>query len=116
MEEFACLMAVEAGIAGLFQNTWHHTIKEANLFLAISGSHIRMMERSQLSYQALLYGRATALLKILPMPFADTSEFFPKYRADERVAVYAMLGRIPSALRPWLCPLWLDAAGSAICD
>jgi AAA+ ATPase superfamily predicted ATPase len=55
-----------------------------------------MMERSLLSYQAPLYGRATALLKLLPMPFADTREFFPKYRADERVAVYAMLGGIPA--------------------
>ena len=96
IDEFTYLLAVESGIAGLLQNTWDHTFKEANLFLAISGSHIGMMERSLLSYQAPLYGRATALLKLQPMPFADTREFFPKYRADERVAVYAMLGGIPA--------------------
>jgi AAA+ ATPase superfamily predicted ATPase len=96
IDEFTYLMAVEAGISGVLQNTWDHTFKETNLFLAISGSHIGMMERDLLSYQAPLYGRATALLKLQPMPFADTREFFPRYRPDERVAVYAMLGGIPA--------------------
>ena len=96
IDEFTYLLAVESGIAGLLQNTWDHVFREANLFLAISGSHIGMMERNLLSYQAPLYGRATALLHLLPMPFANTRQFFPKYQADERVAVYAMLGGIPA--------------------
>ena len=96
IDEFTYLLAVESGIAGLLQNTWDHALKESNLFLAISGAHIGMMERDVLSYQAPLYGRATALLKLLPMPFADTHEFFPRYRPDERVAIYAMLGGVPA--------------------
>lgn len=96
IDEFTYLMAVESGIAGVLQNTWDHVFKESNLFLAISGSHIGMMEREVLSYQAPLYGRATALLKLLPMPFADTRTFFPRYRPDERVALYSMLGGIPA--------------------
>ena len=96
IDEFTYLLAAETGLAGILQNTWDHLFKQTNLFLAISGSHIGMMERQLLSYQAPLYGRATALLKLLPLPFAVTRAFFPRYRPDERVAVYAMLGGIPA--------------------
>jgi len=96
IDEFTYLLATDVGLAGLLQNTWDHLFKQTNLFLIISGSHIGMMERHLLSYQAPLFGRATALLKLLPLPFADTRKFFPKYRPDERVAVYAMLGGVPA--------------------
>ncbi len=96
IDEFTYLLAVDPGIAGLLQNMWDQIFSQANLFIVISGSHIGMMERSLLSYQSPLYGRATALLKLLPFPFAETRKFFPKYRPDERVAVYAMLGGIPA--------------------
>jgi len=62
----------------------------------ISGSHIGMMERQLLSYQAPLYGRATARLHLRQLPFRTTRDFFPGYQPDERVAVYAMLGGIPA--------------------
>ncbi len=96
IDEFTYLLAAESGLAGILQNTWDHLFKKSNLFLVISGSHIGMMERQLISYQAPLYGRATGLLKLLPLPFAETRHFFPRYRADERVAVYAMLGGIPA--------------------
>jgi uncharacterized protein len=96
LDEFTYLMAAEPGIAGRLQNAWDHLLSEANLFLILSGSHIGMMERDLLSYQAPLYGRATSLLSLQPLPFAATQQFFPNYRPDERVAVYTMLGGIPA--------------------
>lgn len=96
IDEFTNLLAAKTGLAGILQNTWDHLLKQTNLFLVISGSHIGMMERHLLSYQAPLYGRATGLLKLMPLPFAATRAFFPRYRPDERVAVYAMLGGIPA--------------------
>lgn len=96
IDEFTYLLAAEPGLAGILQNTWDHLFKEVNLFLVISGSHIGMMERHLLSYQAPLYGRATALLKLQPLPFSETRHFFSRYHPDERVAVYAMLGGVPA--------------------
>lgn len=96
LDELTYIMAVEPGIAGILQNAWDHQLKKTNLFLILSGSQIGMMERNLLSYQAPLYGRATSLLRLLPLPFADTRSFFPKYKPDERVAVYAMVGGIPA--------------------
>jgi len=96
LDEFTYLMALEQGIAGILQNTWDHHLQNANIFLIISGSHIGMMERGVLSYQAPLYGRASARLLLQPLPFKATRGVFPKYRPDERVALYAIFGGVPA--------------------
>jgi AAA+ ATPase superfamily predicted ATPase len=96
LDEFTYMLAVEPGMAGVLQNIWDQTLSQSNLFLILSGSHIGMMQRHLLAYQAPLYGRATSKLQLLPLPFAATGHFFPNYRPDERVAVYAMLGGVPA--------------------
>ena len=72
LDEFTFLIALEQGIAGILQNAWDHQLKNSNIFLIISGSHLGMMERGVLSYQAPLYGRATAKLHLQPLPFKAT--------------------------------------------
>jgi uncharacterized protein len=96
LDEFTYLLSIIPGIAGILQNIWDHSLKQANIFLIISGSHIGMMERGVLSYQAPLYGRATSKMLLQPLPFKETGAFFPRYQPDERVAVYAMFGGIPA--------------------
>ncbi len=96
LDEFTYLIALEQGIAGILQNAWDHQLKNSNIFLIISGSHVGMMERGVLSYQAPLYGRATSRLHLRPLPFKATKEMFPTYKADERVALYAIFGGVPA--------------------
>jgi len=64
LDEFTYLLEVDPAIAGTLQNLWDHVLKNTNLFLCLSGSQIGMMERHILAYQAPLYGRATALLRL----------------------------------------------------
>lgn len=96
IDEFTYLLDAEPGIAGILQNAWDHLLKDRKIFLAISGSHLGMMERSVLSYQAPLYGRATAQINLQPLSFGLTKEFFPMYEPDERVVVYALFGGVPA--------------------
>jgi AAA+ ATPase superfamily predicted ATPase len=96
MDEFTYILEGEPAIAGILQNLWDHVLKHANILFCLSGSHVGMMQRHLLSYQAPLYGRATALLRLLPLPFGLTQQYFPKYRPHERVAVYAMTGGVPA--------------------
>jgi hypothetical protein len=96
LDEFTYLMALEQGIAGVLQNAWDRHLKNSNIFLIISGSHLGMMERGVLAYQAPLYGRATSRLHLQPLPFKATKGFFPRYRPDERVALYAIFGGVPA--------------------
>ena len=96
VDEFTYLLEIDPSIAGQLQNLWDHTLSRSNLFLVICGSHLGMMLRHTLSYQAPLYGRATAQLRLQPLPFGVTTRYFPNYNADERVAIYAIWGGIPA--------------------
>ncbi len=96
VDEFTYLLEIDPSIAGQLQNLWDHSLSRANLLLVICGSHLGMMLRHALSYQAPLYGRATAQLRLQPLPFGMTAGYFPGYSADERVAIYAIWGGIPA--------------------
>jgi uncharacterized protein len=96
IDEFTYLLQSEPAVSAYLQHAWDHTLSKANLFLIISGSPLGMMYRQVLSYQAPLYGRSSANLLLQPLPFGVTQSFYPNYAADERVAVYAMLGGVPA--------------------
>jgi AAA+ ATPase superfamily predicted ATPase len=96
IDEFTYLLEVNPGIAGMLQNFWDQVFKNTNIFLCLSGSHLGMMKRELLSYQAPLYGRASAQIHLRPFYFGSTRSFFPKYSAIERVGLYAVFGGVPA--------------------
>lgn len=96
IDEFTYLLEVDPGIAGQLQNFWDSTLSQSNLLLVLSGSHLGMMKREFLSYQAPLYGRATAQIHLQPLPFGMTRAYFPDYSAIDRVTIYAMFGGVPA--------------------
>ena len=96
LDEFTYLLEIDPSIAGQLQNLWDHTLGRTNLMLVICGSQVGMMLRHTLSYQAPLYGRASAQLRLQPLPFGITAPYFPRYNADERVAICAIWGGIPA--------------------
>lgn len=96
LDEFTYLLANNPAIAGTFQNAWDHQLRHTNLLLVLCGSHLGMMERHALAYQAPLYGRAAAQLRLEPLPFSAARLYFPNYNAAERVAIYALFGGIPA--------------------
>jgi AAA+ ATPase superfamily predicted ATPase len=96
VDEFTYVLEINPGVAGLLQNMWDHVLKQTQLSLTLCGSHLGMMQRHLLSYQAPLYGRATRQLHLQPIPFGYTRDFFPDYQPDERVAIYAIFGGVPA--------------------
>lgn len=96
VDEFTYLLKADPSIAGVLQNVWDHQLKGTNLFLVLSGSHLGMMQRQVLSYQAPLYGRATAQLHLRPLPFGVTRRYFKGFDAAERIVIYAIFGGIPA--------------------
>src|SRR3972149_1824178 len=97
VDEFTYLLETTTAMAGILQNEWDHSLSHSNLLLVLSGSPMGMMERQALAYQAPLYGRASAQLRLLPLPFGTTRAYFPRYGAAERVAIYAIFGGIPAS-------------------
>ena len=96
IDEITYLIDVDDSIIGTLQKVWDHRMKETQLMLALSGSQRGLMEKEILSYQAPLYGRATAQIDLPPLPFSVMSEFFPDYSLEERVAIYAIFGGVPA--------------------
>ena len=106
LDEFTYLMEADPGIAGRLQRIWDHELERANVLLCLSGSHLGMMQRGVLAYQAPLYGRASAALHLPPLAFGHTGAYFPRYSASDRVTLYAVFGGIPYYWR------LIDQAGS----
>jgi hypothetical protein len=97
LDEFPYAVASEPGLPSALQNAWDQHLKFSNVCLVLCGSHIGMMERL-LGAEAPLYGRMVGPLRIRPLPFSATVAFFPRYNAEQRVAVYAILGGVPAYL------------------
>ena len=95
LDEFTFLIAADKSIPGMFQKMWDQVLERTNLFLCLTGSHLGMMHRGVLDHQAPLYGRATALKQLMPLPFGTTREYFPHLSAEERVTLYAIFGGVP---------------------
>ena len=99
LDEFTYLIRNDPAITSVVQKVWdHHLSRQSQLKLVLTGSLVGMMEREALSYQAPLYGRATALLRLRPLPFAALNELFGERTAAERVAIYAVTGGVPAYL------------------
>ena len=97
LDEFSYAVESDPSLASHLQAAWDHFFKDSNVTIVLSGSHIGMMVEL-MSYQAPLYGRFTAQLRVDPLPFGALHEFLPRYNANERVAVYAVAGGVPAYL------------------
>ena len=97
IDEFPYLAEANQALPSLLQNAWDHAFKSTQIILVLAGSQIGMMV-DLLGYRAPLYGRATAQLGLKQLPFRAVRQFFPRYTAEQCVAVYAILGGIPAYL------------------
>lgn len=99
IDEFTYLVQSDPSIVSLLQRVWDHRLsRAANLRLVLSGSLVDIMEKKVLSGQSPLYGRATSLLSLQPLPFGTLAELFPAWSSAERVALYSVCGGVPSYL------------------
>ena len=96
LDEFTYVMQADPEVPSLIQQVWDHQLKDTQVFLILSGSLAGIIQRSALDYQSPLYGRATARLKLQPLPFGALGELLPRFTVEQRVAVYTMTGGVPA--------------------
>ncbi len=96
IDEFTYMIEAQNDIAGTLQKVWDHILQNSNILLVLSGSQMGLMQKQVLSYDAPLYGRATAQLQLQPLPYGVTPEYFPNYSATERVSLYSVWGGVPA--------------------
>jgi AAA+ ATPase superfamily predicted ATPase len=95
LDEFTYLISGNKAIPSLLQKTWDELLHNTQVCLILCGSHVGMMEREILGYQAPLYGRRTGsyLLPALELPAA--AAFFPAYTPSQQIEAWAVLGGMP---------------------
>ena len=97
-DEFPYLVKSDPSLPSVLQNLWDHTLRDANLMIVICGSAMSFIEKELLAEKSPLYGRATGILKMKPLPYWDAVKFFPDYSDEDKALSYAILGGIPRYL------------------
>jgi len=99
LEGFTELCHQSMGLSSYFQHAWDHRMKEiANLRLIITGSHVSTMIREVLAYSAPLYFRANGNLHLQPLLYTALLDILPHRSVEERMAIYAITGGVPTYL------------------
>lgn len=99
IDEFPYMCKQDASIPSVLQNLWDHKLCHANIMLVLCGSSLSFIEDELLASQNPLYGRATGIYKMAPLPFDDVKEFCPAYSTEDKILLYAILGGIPHYLK-----------------
>ena len=95
IDEFPYMCASRPELPSILQNLWDHELSRTNVMLILCGSAMSFIENELLAERNPLYGRATGIYKLLPLPFVSVRQFFPQYSVEDQVAAYAILGGIP---------------------
>ena len=98
VDEFPYAVDADPSLPSLLQGAWDHHLKTTQVFLALAGSHVGMMERYVMAYRAPLYGRATAQLHLQPLDFPAARQFVSRYSTPTALTAYAIVGGIPAYL------------------
>lgn len=82
-----------------FQAIWEEIAKPKDLKIILSGSLIRIMEDLNYSLSSPLYGRATKVIKLMPLEFKYVLEWFKSHdNLADIMNAYFILGGIPRYL------------------
>jgi AAA+ ATPase superfamily predicted ATPase len=92
LDEFPYLCEANKSLPSQIQKFWDTRGKRSSLLLVLCGSQV-LAERSP------LFGRRTGQRRLLPLPPLATLDFFPKWRLEQRVLAYSILGGMPAYLR-----------------
>ena len=69
LDEFPYMVKTNPAFPSILQNIWDEFLQDSNIMLILSGSLIGMMKKHALSYDSPLYGRRTAQIRLMPLPF-----------------------------------------------
>ena len=99
IDEFPYACKVNESIPSVLQVLWDEKLQYENVMIILCGSSMSFIEKKLLAEKKPLYGRATGIYKISPLPYIDAIKFFPNYSNEDKMTAYSILGGIPHYLR-----------------
>ncbi|MFA7032487.1 MAG: ATP-binding protein [Bacilli bacterium] len=101
IDEFPFLVNAAPYFPSLFQKYMDHDFSELDLTVILCGSSIRMMHDLLNGKQMPLFGRFSRQIKLNPLNYIRSCEFFPKVDSIECATYFAISGGVPLYLK-WL--------------
>jgi AAA+ ATPase superfamily predicted ATPase len=99
LDEFPYLCEANKGLPSQLQQFWDTRGKRSNLLLVLCGSQVSFMEEEVLAERSPLFGRRTAQRRLEPLRPHDALRFFPKWKSEDRLFAWSILGGMPAYLR-----------------
>ena len=97
LDNFASLLAADFALPYHLKVLWDHCLQHGRVYLILLGGQPSpaYVDR-MLSYShGELYGRATTLGRVNPLPFEAASRLVPRFSVADRITLYACLGGMP---------------------
>ena len=85
-------------ISSILQNYIDTSLSRSRLMIILCGSSVSFMENNVLSSANPLYGRAKLIIKLLPLRYYETAEWFNGYTPQEKALLYGATNGIPMYL------------------
>lgn len=95
IDELPYLCEADDSIPSRLQHLLDRDWKETKLYLILCGSSMSFMEKEVLSEKSPIFGRRTAQLKVLPLPYQDAAKFHPELSPEDNALIYGITGGIP---------------------
>lgn len=95
LDEFQYLGKSNPAFPSVFQRIWEEILKDRQVMVILCGSLISMMQSQTLAYDSPLYGRRTAQIRLMQIPFAYYHQFFPDKSRKDLIEMYAVTGGVP---------------------
>lgn len=94
-DELPYLILSSPELPSVLQRWIDHEARQARLVVAVAGSSQRMMQGAVLSREAPLFGRATVLLALEPIPVGHLREILPGAHARDIIDHHVAWGGVP---------------------
>lgn len=108
IDEFPYACKVNVSIPSILQVLWDEKLRHENVMIILCGSAMSFIEKELLAEKNPLYGRATGIYKMKPLPYTDAIKFFPSFSDEDKLLTYSILGGVPHYLRQFSNKLSLE--------
>ncbi len=98
LDEFQYMVEADPTLPSRLQRSIDTVLGRSRLMLVLCGSAASFFERKLLGYNAPLYGRRTANLRLRPLRLLDSKGFLQGLSPADAVRIYSMLGGTPAYL------------------
>ena len=95
IDEYPYLARADKSVSSRLQHIIDHVWQNSRIYLILCGSSMSFMEYQVLGYESPLYGRRTAQMKIQPLTYRESAEFYPQLNLEDQSLLYGITGGIP---------------------